>query len=115
MTHLGSQQVAIFMLCYSDFVWRKIEREKSYILNAQGCVMDNGRDGVGLTFIWTRSYRRGRSVFTIYVRTYMNVYCICIYSCGGKLSDETVRERGARRGGSVDVASVSDCCGNAFH
>lgn len=43
---------------------------------------------------------------------------LCMYSCGGgddELSDETVRERGARRRGSVDVASVSDCCGNAFH
>jgi len=51
------------------------------------------------------------------------VYMVyCVYSCGGgggdvddELSDETVRERGARRRGSVDVASVSDCCGNAFH
>jgi len=60
-------------------------------------------------------------VCTMYVCVSVCMYvcmyvCIvyCVYSCGGgggELSDDTVRERG----GSVDVASESDCCGNAFH
>lgn len=79
---------------------KEIEREKLLYYFKRARMCDDGRDGVGLAYIfiiWTRSYRRGRSVFTIYVRTYVRMYeCmyVCIYSCGGgKLSDEAVRGR----------------------